>query len=193
MHTFWAMYILGLHSSWGTSWICPSWSPSEHLLTPALSPFWGARVRSHTVRRRLFIVLMTAALISPNVFPSERSLATYSNYFIKIHNDSTQTYYTSHSYIHLHFFILHILFTSSFLLIFKRGWLLSAPCVRYNKYPSSRYGLSGKHFLWQIYLNSHTLTYASHKQIEFAEICVPRGDGSTDLRLYISIEPKKLN
>jgi hypothetical protein len=47
IHTFWAMYILGLRSSWGTSQVRPSWSPSEHLLTPALSPFRGARIRSH--------------------------------------------------------------------------------------------------------------------------------------------------
>jgi hypothetical protein len=41
--------------------------PSEHQLAPALSPIW-ARVWSHAIRRRLFIFLMTAAHISPNVF-----------------------------------------------------------------------------------------------------------------------------
>ncbi len=35
------MYILGLSSSWGTSQICPAWSPFEHQLTSALSPIWG--------------------------------------------------------------------------------------------------------------------------------------------------------
>ncbi len=77
----WTMYILGLCSSCGTSRICPAWSPSEHLLSPALSPF-GARVRSHAVRRRLFISLMTASHISPNVFslwefPSTHMITSY--------------------------------------------------------------------------------------------------------------------
>jgi hypothetical protein len=35
------MYILGLSSSWGTSRICPAWSPSEHQLTRGCSPIWG--------------------------------------------------------------------------------------------------------------------------------------------------------
>ncbi len=43
MHIIWAMYILRLSSSWGTSQICPTWSPSEHQLAPALSPIWGPR------------------------------------------------------------------------------------------------------------------------------------------------------
>ncbi len=42
-HIIWAMYILGQFSSWGTSRICPAWSPSEHQLAPALSPIWGPR------------------------------------------------------------------------------------------------------------------------------------------------------
>jgi hypothetical protein len=93
-HIIWAMYILGLSSSWGTSRICPAWSPSEHQLAPALSPIWG--IRSHAVRRRLFIVLMTAAHISPNVFPSETSSATYMYCFLRyIQNHSYLLYITS--------------------------------------------------------------------------------------------------
>ncbi len=98
------MYILGLRCSWGTSRICPSWSSSDHLLAPTLSPFGGARVRSHAVRRRMFIVLMTSASFHLTSFPSKCSLATYSNYFIIIYDNSTHThtYYASHSYVHLH-------------------------------------------------------------------------------------------
>jgi hypothetical protein len=114
MHTIWAMYILGLRSSWGTSWICPSRSPSEHLLTPALSPF-GAHVWSHAVRGRLFIVLMTAAHISPNFFSLRVFLSNSQQLFLIIHDNSMHTYYTSHlhvnlrrlfctSYSYLHFF-----------------------------------------------------------------------------------------
>ncbi len=122
LHTFWAMYILGLRSSWGTSQIRPSWFPSEHLLTPALSPFRGACVWSYAARRRLFIVLMTAAHISPNVFSLECSLATYSNYFIIRHNNSTHAYYTltyytshSHTYIYIFYFThpIHIFVSST--------------------------------------------------------------------------------
>jgi hypothetical protein len=81
------MYVLGLSSSWGTSRICPAWSPSEHQLTPALSPIWGC-VRSHTVRRRLFIVLMTAAHISPNVFSLRNFLSNVHVLFLIIHSIS---------------------------------------------------------------------------------------------------------
>jgi hypothetical protein len=97
-----ATYVLGLYSSWGTSQICPAWSPSEHLLTPALSPF-GACVRSHAVRRRLFISLMTAAHISPNVFSLREFLNTH-DYFLLC----TQ-YYSYLLYIHhIHIFYLHV-------------------------------------------------------------------------------------
>jgi hypothetical protein len=89
------MYILGLSPSWGTSRICPAWSLSEHQLTPSLSPI-GARVRSHAVRRRLFLFLMTAAHISP-VFPSKTSSATYM-YCLLRYTHIIHTYYTSHSY-----------------------------------------------------------------------------------------------
>jgi hypothetical protein len=90
------MYILGLSPSWGTSRMCPAWSPSEHQLTLSLSPI-GARVRSHAVRRKLFIFLMTAAHISLNVFFLRNFLSNIHvlilHYtFIVIH-----TYYTSHS------------------------------------------------------------------------------------------------
>ncbi len=76
------MYILGLCSSWSTWWICPSWSPSEHLLAPALSPFGGAHVQSHAIQRRLFIVLMTAVHISPNVFSLQKFLSNIQRLFL---------------------------------------------------------------------------------------------------------------
>jgi hypothetical protein len=90
LHIIWAIYILGLCSSWGTSQICPSWSPSEHLLTPALSPFGGPRVWSHAIQRRLFIVLMTAAHISP-VFSLRKFLSNIQRLFL--------CYIINHSYL----------------------------------------------------------------------------------------------
>ncbi len=59
-------------------------------------PNLGPRIRSHAVRRRLFIVLMIAAHISPNVFPSETSSATYMYYFYHTFT-VIHTNYTSHS------------------------------------------------------------------------------------------------
>ncbi len=134
MHTIWAMYILRRPSSWGTSRICPSWSPSEHLLTPALSPF-GACVRSHAVRRRLFIVLITAAHISPNVF----SLRMFPSNLQFIVSYNTRRYHAHILYITFTHtftsFILYILLISSFLPFFIAGWLPSAPCVWYSYVP----------------------------------------------------------
>ncbi len=114
------MYILGLRSSWGTSRIRTSWSPSGHLLTPALSPFRGRALEATLVWRRLFIVLMTATHISPNVFSlpgfltnvqwtshyNTRQWQTFTLYITFIHT-FTSSYYTSHSYVHsrLRFFI----------------------------------------------------------------------------------------
>ncbi len=55
-------------------------------------PQFGACVRSHAVQRRLFIVLMTAAHISPNVFSLRNFLSNICVLFTAIH-----TYCTSHS------------------------------------------------------------------------------------------------
>ncbi len=50
-----------------------------------------------------------------------------------VHNNIIHTYYTSHSYAHLHLLFLHVLFKTSLLRIFMAGWLPSAPCVRYKQ------------------------------------------------------------
>jgi hypothetical protein len=62
----------------------PLWASTDSGFVPNLGP----RIRSHTVRRRLFIVFagaiyspMIAAHFLPNVFPSETSSATYMYYF----------------------------------------------------------------------------------------------------------------
>jgi hypothetical protein len=129
-HTFWAMYILGLFSSWGTSQICPAWSPSEHQLA-RICPQFGARVWSHAVRRRLFIVLMTAAPISPNVFSLRNFLSNIHGLFLTVHSTSFISI-IHHIYSHTYIFYLHDIFTLSFLRIFMGSRLPSVPCVRYN-------------------------------------------------------------
>jgi hypothetical protein len=53
-----------------------------------LCPQSGARVWSHPVRRRLFIVLMTAAHISPNVFSLHNFLSNVHVLFLIIHSTS---------------------------------------------------------------------------------------------------------
>ncbi len=126
------MYILGLFSSWGTSRICPAWSPSEHQLAQALSPIWAC-VRSHAVRRRLFIVLMTAAHISPNVFSLQNFLSNIHGSFLTVHLASFICI-THHIFTHIYIFYLHDIFILSFLRIFMAGRLPSVLCVRYNMY-----------------------------------------------------------
>ncbi len=99
-----------------------------------LCPQSGAPVQSHPVRRRLFIVLMTAAHISPNVFSLQNFLSNKHVLFL--------------AYIHLHSFLLYITFkqastvhpfiirqiTISFLRLFMAGRLLSVSRVQYMDY-----------------------------------------------------------
>ncbi len=78
--------------------ICPAWSPSEHQLTSALSPIWGPRPKSRRPEE-VFIVLMTAAHISPNVFSLQNFLSNI-----------LYMYYYSSLYIHHHSYLLYITF-----------------------------------------------------------------------------------
>jgi hypothetical protein len=98
--------------------MCPAWSPSE--LTPA-------------VRRRLFIVLMTAAHISPNVFSLQNFLSDIHGLFLTVHSTSFISI-IHHIYTHTYIFYLHDIFILSFLRIFMTSRLPSVPCVQYNIY-----------------------------------------------------------
>ncbi len=93
-------------------------------------PIWGP-VRSQAVQRRLFIVLMTAAHISPTSFPSESSSATHKDYFLQ-YTIISFIFIIHRIYTHAYIFILDVLSMSSFLLIFMVGRLPSDSCVRYN-------------------------------------------------------------
>ncbi len=95
-----------------------------------LCPQSGARIRSHAVRRRLFIVLMTAAHISPNVFSLQNFLSNIHVLFLAyIHRHSYLLYITFKQHLHPFITIQIIL---SFLRLFLAGRLLSVSCVRYN-------------------------------------------------------------
>jgi hypothetical protein len=136
MHMYRTMYILGLRSFWGTSWVRSSWSPSGHILTPALSQFLGACVRSHACPEEVVYSLIDSCSYFTS-FPSKHSLPMYSEQLILIHNSSTHTYlYITfiRTFKSLHYIIqhTHVQFAPSFVLLSVAGWLLSTLCVWYN-------------------------------------------------------------
>ncbi len=108
----------------------------------SMVPFWastdsgffcpqsGARVQSHAVRRRLFIVQMTAAHISPNVFSLRDFLSNIHVLFFIIHSSSF-ILIIHHIQASNYILLLHDKFALSFLQLFKAGRLPSVSCVRY--------------------------------------------------------------
>ncbi len=119
------MYILGLRSSWGTLRVCPAWSPSGHILTPALSPFWGAPVRSHACPEDAVYSLNDSCSYFTNIFSLWVLLTNVQR--ISFYNT-----YIAHIHIIHHIHTYACIFTSSFLLLFVAGWLPSTLCVWYN-------------------------------------------------------------
>ncbi len=118
VHT-WAMFFLRHLAN--MSFMVPFWESTES----GSVPIWGARVRSHSIRKRLFIVLMTAAHISPNVFSLRKFHSNIQGLFLTVYNNIIHTYYTSHSYTHL----LLLFYTScSHLHFFWYSW--QAGCSR---------------------------------------------------------------
>ncbi len=90
------MYILGLSPSWGTSRICPAWSPSEHQLTLALSPIWGPRPKPRRPEEVVYSPNDSCSHFIQRLFPPkppQQHMCTILHYtFTIIH-----TYYTSRS------------------------------------------------------------------------------------------------
>ncbi len=123
-------------------------APCKHVLHGPLLGIYWLRLRPHfraptleatLLWRRLFIVSMTAAHISPTSFPSNCTLLVYwTSYFNT--KWCTHTYYTLHSHPHiLHYVTLYYTVSShylasSFLPHYVTGWLLSIHCVRYNNF-----------------------------------------------------------
>jgi hypothetical protein len=112
-----------------------AWSPSEHQLALALSPL-GAHGQSHAARRRLFIDLMTAAYISPNVFSLRNFLSNMHRLFLTVHTTSFISF-IHHIYTHIYIFYLHVSFIISLLGIFMAGRLPSVSCIRYMDLPEA--------------------------------------------------------
>ncbi len=124
MHVYWILYILGLRSSWGTSWVRPAWSLSGLYWLWLCPHFWAPTPEATLLRRRLFVVLMTASHISPNVFSLQVSLTNI--YWTSYYNarQCMHTYYTSHSRnAILYYIILHnTLMSISHLNFFCSSW-----------------------------------------------------------------------
>ncbi len=85
MHMIWPVYILGPCSSWGTSQRRPSWSPSEHLPTPALSPFGGPRPKPYYLEEVVYspndsCSHFTQRLFLPKVPQQHTGIISYSTF-----------------------------------------------------------------------------------------------------------------
>jgi hypothetical protein len=105
----------------------PFWASTDSGFVPNLGP----HIRSHAVWRRLFIFLMTAAHISPNIF-------SLWNFLSNIHV-LLSLYINRHSYIlyitflrAIYIFFIYIHSVSLFLQVFMAGRLPSVHCVRYS-------------------------------------------------------------
>ncbi len=123
------MYILGLRSSLGTSRVRPAWSPSGHILTPALSPFWGPSVRSHACPEDAVYSLNDSYSYFTNVFSLRALHTNVQKYLIIILAWHTCILYIT--FIRTFTFILYITFTctlaSSFLHFFCFLWQAGCP------------------------------------------------------------------
>ncbi len=97
------MYILGLFSSWGTSRICPAWSPSEHQLARALSPIWGLHPKPCRPEEVVYSPYDSCSHFTQRLFPpklpQQHTWTVSCDTFNIIH-----TYYTSH--LHKQLYIL---------------------------------------------------------------------------------------
>ncbi len=100
-----------------------------------LCPQFESRVRIHAIRRRLFIVLMTAAHISPKVFSLRNFLSNIHGLFLTVHLTSFISF-IHHINMHIYVFNLHDILILSFLRIFMAGRLPLVPCVRYSYHPA---------------------------------------------------------
>ncbi len=124
------MYILELFSSWGTCRICPTWSPSEHQLTPALSPIWGPRPKPRRLEEVVYspndsCSHFTQCLFPPKL-PQQRTCTVPYHTFNIIHT------YIHHSWTSSYIFFIYM--TSSLFHFFGSSWQAGCPSVTYVQY-----------------------------------------------------------
>ncbi len=115
----WAMFFLRHLAN--MSCMVPFWASNDS----GFVPIWGPRPKPRRPER-LFIVLMTAAHISPNIFSLRNFLSNIHRLFLRVHASSF-----IHLYAHLHLLFTCLIhtFTSSDL---HGGRLPSVPCVWYK-------------------------------------------------------------
>ncbi len=167
LHIIWAMYILRLFSSWGTSRICSAWSPSEHQLAPALSPIWSPPPKPRHLEEVVYSLNdscshFTQRLFLPNFLSNIHGmfLTVHSTSFISIiHRIDTHTY----------IFYLHDIFTLSFLRIFMAGRLPSVVCpiqlgTRQRFWIDEERRRSGDDFILLLYERVYSRNHCIHIQ-----------------------------
>ncbi len=115
-------------------------APREYVLHgPLLSIYWlglcphlgGPRPKPRHPEEVVYSLNDSCSHLTQRLFPPKVP-QQHTETIPMVHNNIIHTYYTSHSYAHLHLLFLHVLFKTSFLQIFMAGWLPLAPCVQYN-------------------------------------------------------------
>jgi hypothetical protein len=127
LYTTWAMYILGLSSSWGTSRIRPAWSLCEHQLTPALSPIWGPRPKPRRPEEVVYSPNDSCSHFTQRLFPPKLPQQHTCTILAYVHCHSYLLYTTFKQ--HLHPFIIRQIILL-FLRLLLAGWLPSVSRVR---------------------------------------------------------------
>jgi hypothetical protein len=124
------MYILRLSSSWGTSRIYPAWSPSEHQLTPSLSPFWDPRPKPRRPEEVVCSLNDSCSHFTPRLFPPKLPCNIH-ELFLAIHSTSFISI-VHHIHAGNYIFYLDNIFTLSFFQVFMVGQLPSVLRVHYK-------------------------------------------------------------
>jgi hypothetical protein len=107
-------------------------------------PIWGARVRSHAVRRRLFIVLMAAAHISPNVFSLRKFLNNIQGLYLTVQAIS---FILIIHHIYTHIYIFYFYTSCSHVHFFGSSWQAGCPWLLVSDTErSSVFTLTGAYF-----------------------------------------------
>ncbi len=112
--------------------MCPAWSPSEHQLTPALSPIWGPRPKPRCPEEVVYSLNDSCSHFTQRLFPlklpQQHTYTAFiihsSSFILIIHRIHTSNY----------ILLLHDRFVSSFLRFFIAGRLPSVSCVRYSNF-----------------------------------------------------------
>jgi hypothetical protein len=127
-------YLSNVHtwavSSCGTSQICPAWSPSEHQLTPALSPFWGPRPKPRCPEEVVYSPNDSCSHFTQRLFPPKLPQRHTCTIFI-IHSSSL-ILIIHHIQVSNYTLLFTWQSTLLFLWVFMAGRLPLVSCVQYN-------------------------------------------------------------